>query len=297
MSDGPVLVAGANGQLGGEIARQLLAAGVPVRAVARNRNKLQPLADAGAEVVAVDLMNGRALAEACKGVTDIVSTVNNNMGSGATSPGKIDLTAHQNLAAAARNARARRLIYISYRGVSQDSGVDIFRIKWYIEDAIKRSGVPYVFVRPSMFMDVWFDHVMAKRVRAKGGAMVFGDGSAVQNWIAVEDVARFVVRIVRDETVVNQAVEVGGPSNMSLNDAATLIERHYGTSGRRQHVPMAMLKFLPPVVRLFNEVQARLMALGHHATTSRPFPDWRVNAERFGVEPRTAEDYVRSMPK
>lgn len=296
MSDGRVLVAGATGQLGGEVARQLLAAGIPVRALARNAQKLQALADAGAEVAAVNLMDGRALADACKDITTIVSTANNNMGSGATSPGKIDMTAHQNLAAAARNARVKRLIYVSYRGVSPDETVDIFRIKWYIEDAIKRSGVPYVFVRPSMFMDVWFDHVMADRARKKGGAVVFGDGSAVQNWIAVEDVARYIVRIVQDESVINEAVEVGGPSNISLNDAATLIEKHLGVSGKRQHVPVWSLKLLPPIVRFVNEVQARLMALGHHATTSRPFPDWQTNARRFGVEPGTVEDYVARMP-
>jgi uncharacterized protein YbjT (DUF2867 family) len=295
MSDGRVLVAGATGQLGSAVARQLLEAGVPIRALARNREKLQPLADAGAEVAAVDLMDNRALADACKGITQIVSTANNNRGSGATSPGKIDLTAHQNLAAATRNARVKRLMYVSYRFVSQDEAVDIFRVKWYIEDAIKRSGVPYAFVRPSLFMDVWFDHVMADRVRKKGGAVIFGDGSAVQNWIAVDDVARYVVAIVKDESVVNEAVEVGGPSNMSLNDVATLIERHHGASGRRQHIPVWSLKLLPPVVRFVNEIQARLMTLGYHVTTSRPLPDWKKNAERFGVAPRTVEEYVQRM--
>jgi uncharacterized protein YbjT (DUF2867 family) len=219
------------------------------------------------------------------------------MGSGATSPSRIDLTAHQNLAAAARNARARRLAYVSYRGVSQDAVVDIFRIKWYIEDAIKRSGVPYVFVRPTMFMDVWIDRIIADRVRKKGGGVVFGDGSAVHNWIAVEDVARFIVRIVQQPGVVNEVVEVGGPSNLSMAQVATLVEQHLGAAGRRQQVPAWMLTLLPPVVRLFNEVQARLMTLGRHATTSSAFPGWRSSADRFGVSPRSVEEYVRAMPK
>ena len=71
----------------------------------------------------------------------------------------------------------RRLIYVSYRGVAQDAPVDIFRIKWYIEDAIRRSGVPHVMLRPTAFMDIWIDQVLAKGIREKGVATIFGDGT------------------------------------------------------------------------------------------------------------------------
>ena len=103
MTRPPVLVVGATGQLGGVIARKLLAAGVPVRALARDRAKLEALAAAGAEVAAVDLLDLPKVTETCRGVSQIISTANNNMGKGARSPLRIDLTAHQNLCAAARN--------------------------------------------------------------------------------------------------------------------------------------------------------------------------------------------------
>ncbi len=152
MAESRVLVAGATGQLGGVITRQLLARGVAVRALARNRQRLEPLVQQGAEIAAVDLLDLAKVTEACRGVSDIVATANNNMGTGPTSPGKVDLTAYQNLCAAARNTGVRRVIYVSYRGATPDVRVDIFRVKWYIEDAIKRSQVPYVILRPTAFM-------------------------------------------------------------------------------------------------------------------------------------------------
>jgi len=124
-----VLVAGANGQLGSVIVRKLAASGIPVRAVGRNAQKLETLRGPAVEIVPVDLMNLAALTEACRGVGQIVSTANNNMGKGASSPTKIDLTAHQNLCAAARNAGVRRILYVSAHGIDQFSPVDIFRIK------------------------------------------------------------------------------------------------------------------------------------------------------------------------
>jgi uncharacterized protein YbjT (DUF2867 family) len=295
MNASRVLVVGATGQLGGVIARKLMAAGVSVRALARNREALATLAPA-AEIAPVDLRDLTTLTEACRGVEQIVATANNNMGKGPTSPSRIDLPAYQNLCAAARNTGVRRLIYVSYRGVAQDAPVDIFRIKWYIEDAIRRSGVPHVMLRPTAFMDVWIEQILAKGIREKGVATIFGDGTAVGNYIAVDDVAEFAVKILSRPEVVNEAVEAGGPSNVSQNDLATLVERRLRSSGKRRHLPVAALRLLPPVVRPFNEVAARLMTLGLYAATeSVPFPGWKTSADRFGVSPRTVETYVDQM--
>jgi uncharacterized protein YbjT (DUF2867 family) len=295
MSDSRVLVAGATGQLGRVITRKLLAAGVSVRALARTADALARHAS-GAELAAVDLRDVPKLTEACRGVSQIVATANNNMGQGANSPTKIDLAAYQNLCAAARNAGVSRLIYVSYRGVSREAPVDIFRIKWFIEDAIRRSGMPFVMLRPTAFMDIWIDEILAKGIREKGVTTIFGDGTAVANYIAVDDVAEFAVKVVARPDIVNEAIDAGGPSNLTLNDLATLVERRFHAPGKRRHVPVLAMRVLPPLVRPFSELTARLMTLGLYAATeSQPFPDWQVTADRFGVAPRTVERYLDEM--
>jgi len=298
MPESRVLVAGGTGQLGSVVVRKLSAAGVPVRALARHRDKLAALAASvpGVEVAAVDLLNLAALTEACRGVGQIVATANNNMGKGPMSPGKVDLTAYQNLCAAARNTGVRRLLFVSTTGAEPDAPVDLFKVKWYIEDAIKRSGVPYVLLHAAAFMDIWVDQLIADAIRTKGVATVFGDGTGVGNYIAVDDVAEFIVRILAREAVVNETIELGGPSNASFNELVTLVERRLGSSGKRRHVPAFVLTYLPPIVRPFNEVAARLMTLGYYATLHRPSSTWKAAADRFGVSPRTVEQYVQEMP-
>ncbi|MGH9311355.1 MAG: SDR family oxidoreductase [Vicinamibacterales bacterium] len=290
-----VLVVGATGQLGRAIVRHLVAAGATVRAAARDRTALAALGP-GVEIAPVDFLDLARLTEACRDVDQIVATANNNMGKGATSPMRVDLAGYQNLCAAARNMRIRRLIYTSYRGVSQDSPVDIFRLKWYIEDAIRRSGVPCVMLRPTAFMDVWIDDILGKGIREKGVATIFGDGHSVANYIAVEDVAAFAVKILSRPEVVNEAVDAGGPSNVSQNDLVALVERRLNVRAKRRHVPVPALRLLPHVVRPFNEVAARLMTLGLYAATrSAPFPEWKVSADRFGIAPRTVETFIDQM--
>jgi len=297
MSSSPVLVVGATGQLGRVIVQKLIAAGRPVRALGRSQEKLAALEAAGAEIVAADLRDLSKVTAACRGVSQIVSTANNNMGSGPTSPMRIDVSAHQNLCAAARNTGVGRVVYVSFRGASSGESVDIFRLKWYIEDAIRRSGLPHVMLRPSAFMDVWIHEVFAPGIRKTGVATVFGDGTAVANYIAVEDVAEFAVKILAREDVRNEIVEAGGPSDLSLEALVTLIAQWLQKPGKRRHVPVAVMRMLVPVIRPFSETTARMVSLGHYAATHHaPFPHWRVNADRFGVAPRTVEDYLAHLP-
>jgi uncharacterized protein YbjT (DUF2867 family) len=291
----PVLVAGANGPLGRAIARKLIAAGVPIRALGRNAARLAELEPA-AEIAAVDLLDVPRLTEACRGVEHIIATATNNMGRGATSPTRIDLAAYQNLCAAARNAGVKRLIYTSYRGIAQDAPVDIFRLKWYIEDAIRRSGVPHVMLRPTAFMDIWIDQLLLQDVRDKGVARIFGDGSRVSNYIATDDVAEFAVKILARPEVVNETVDAGGPSNVTQNHLVSLLEQRFNTKVKRRHVPVAMMRLLPPLVRPFNELAARLMTLGlYSAAYAEPFNEWKVSAERFGVQPRSVDEHIQQL--
>ena len=69
-----------------------------------------------------------------------------------------------------------------------------------------------------------------------------------------------------------------------------------GASGNRNHIRVLAMKFLPRIIRPFNEVTARLMTLGlHSATQASPFPEWKAAADRFGVQPMTVEQYVQQM--
>jgi len=73
------LVVGATGQigLGGEICRQLRAAGQPVRAIVRptaNADRLANLVRIGVELIDGDLKNPYSLQIACRGIETVIST-------------------------------------------------------------------------------------------------------------------------------------------------------------------------------------------------------------------------------
>ncbi len=261
--------------------------------MSRDSARLVELAARGGEPVVGDLGDSRSLDRACEGVTQIVSTANSFMGSGPTSPTRVDVAGYQRLLDAARRAGVARIVHVSASWVSPDSTVDYFRVKALVDDVIRRSGLPYVLLKPAALLDVWVNMVV-QEVKAGRPARIFGDGTRTASYIATEDVAEFAVRILALRDVVNEEIEVGGPRSLSQNQLVDLIEASLGVPIRRQKIPRLVLLAAATVLRPFNELLARLMSLGAwSASADHLVADWQGPAIRFGVQPMTAEAFLR----
>jgi NADH dehydrogenase len=294
MTDDLILVAGATGVLGRSIVKRLRADGRNVRALSRQKDKLQEATNLGAETTVGDMLDRAAMDRACAGVTEIVSTANNVFGKGSTSPNRIDEAMYRTLGAAAKAAGVRRWIHVSARDLTADSPVDFFRVKLRVEGIVKESGVPWVAIRSSAFMDIWTGVLFGNPEKPGAVATVFGRGDRVCNFIAIDDVVSFVLAVLRDATVKNEVIDIGGPSEVTLVQFTVPIQRALGVPEKRRHVPAPVLNVARHVVRPFNEVAARLASMGYWMTiTERPFPDWRKSATRFGIEPITVEQFAR----
>ena len=294
MTDELILVAGATGLLGGKVVERLRADGRNVRAISRHDAKLEASRKLGAETMVADMLDRASMDRACEGVTEIVSTANNIFGKGAMSPTRVDPKMYETLGAAGKAAGVRRWIHVSARDISPDSPVDFFRVKVQVEEIVKQSGIPWVAIRPSAYMDIWAGVLFGDAEKPGPVATIFGRGDLICNFIAVDDVASFVLAVLHDPSIRNEVIDIGGPSEVTLIQFATPIQRAMGVPEKRRHVPAPVLNIARRVVRPFNEVAARLASLGYFMTvTKRPFPGWRQTATRFGVEPMTVEQFAQ----
>lgn len=290
-----ILVVGAGGVLGGAAAGKLLDRGLTVRGMSRDPARLHPLAARGAEVVQGDLLDLESLARACADVDQVFSTANSFMGRGRGNPARVDVPGYAHLLEACRQAGVSRLVHTSAYGLTRDNPVDFFRAKAQIDELIRESDLPWVLLRPSAFLDVWAGMLVAEAVAGRP-VRLFGDGHRVANYIAVADVAEFAVRILEEPALRGEAVDVGGPSTLSQIELVEHLEAALGRPVARRHLPLPVLRFAAAVLRPFNEMGARLAALGAwSAGADRPLDHWRVAADRFGVEPMTAEEFFTSI--
>jgi uncharacterized protein YbjT (DUF2867 family) len=112
MHDHMELVTGATGYVGSRLVRHLAAAGRPVRALARDPSRLEPVV--GVEAVRGDLLAGADLARALDGVTTAYYLVHSMEASGAGANGFADRDrlAADAFASAAAAAGVERIVYL-----------------------------------------------------------------------------------------------------------------------------------------------------------------------------------------
>jgi NADH dehydrogenase len=290
---GRVLVAGASGALGGRVARRLLASGVPVRAAGRRADALASLAQAGAELFVGDLRDAELARRACAGVTQVVTTMNNVMGTGDNSPVTADRPAYRTLSHAIVEAGVERWVHVSALGIGPNNPVDYFRVKHAVDEMIIASGVPWVLVQPSAFMETWLTTILGDSMRRARKVTLFGRGDRVSNFVAMDDVAAVLCAVLADRSVVDERIPVGGPSTLTWLDTVAAIEQAYDLRVRRSFVPRWLLSIGRGVAGRFDEKVGRLMSLGYwSATTDVRCDAWAETARRFGLAPMSVETYL-----
>jgi uncharacterized protein YbjT (DUF2867 family) len=149
-----LLVTGATGNIGRELARELDAAGVPFRALVRDPAGAAGL-PASAELVRGDLDDPGTLAPAFAGASRLFLLT----------PG-IGIGHVRHAVAAARAADVRHVVHLSSFNVLGDPMPAMGRWHHEREQIIRASGLPATFLRPGGFMTNAFDWLPA--IRAGG---------------------------------------------------------------------------------------------------------------------------------
>jgi uncharacterized protein YbjT (DUF2867 family) len=143
-----ILIAGATGYVGGQLLRSLLAAGRPVRCLARRPEVLREQASAGAEVVGGDVLDAVSVRAAMEGI-DTAFYLVHSMGS-AGSFEEQDRAAASIFADAARAAGVRRMVYLGGLGSPGQKLSAHLRSRHEVGEILRASGVPVVEFRASI---------------------------------------------------------------------------------------------------------------------------------------------------
>lgn len=185
-----ILIVGGTGTLGLKVARILRDKGRAVRVMTRNPSgqPAEALKKLGAEVVAGDLRDPHSLAAACKGVSAVVAAAHAFPGTGTNDPLNVDDAGNRSLIAQAKTSGVGHLVYVSILGARADHPVDFFRIKFGIEEELRRSGVSYTIVRASAFMELWAA-IVGEPLLKSGKTTIFGAGANPVSFVSADDVA------------------------------------------------------------------------------------------------------------
>ncbi|PZO55871.1 MAG: epimerase [Phormidesmis priestleyi] len=147
------LVAGATGQTGKQVVEQLLAQGIEVKALVRDRTKAQADLPDAVEIVVGDVLDPVSLNGALADCQALISATGAAPSFDPTGPYKVDYEGNKNLVNAAKLANLEQFVMVSSLCVSKlfhplNLFWGVLYWKQQAEDYLKNSGVPYTIVRP-----------------------------------------------------------------------------------------------------------------------------------------------------
>lgn len=125
------------------------------------------------------------------------------------------------IANAARRAGLGKIVFNTSCFVAHhDLGLSAHDGRRDIERAIHESGVPYVIVRPMVFMDN-IVRVWSKPSIVRDGLFAYPAAETLRiSWVCLDDVAAYMVRALQDGALVAERVSVGGPEALTGHEVA-----------------------------------------------------------------------------
>ncbi len=236
-----IAITGGTGFVGIHTSRALLRAGHEVVVVSRGRHRAPRIE--GTTAVRGDVVTGKGLAEAFAGCDAVVHLVAIIREKGGATFQAVNAEGARNTVEAARQAGVGHLVHISAIGVDPNPRYPYLETKWQGEQYVRGGGVPFTVLRPSLVYGLGdgFFTVLTRLIRLQPVVPVVGDGRALFQPIAAEDLARCIVdSIARGPH--NRVHEVGGPDHLTYEQIIDTIRRELGVRRLKVHVPVrAML--------------------------------------------------------
>lgn len=315
------LVVGATGQLGTAIVRELERRKQPVRALVRRDSDSGHLDHARVEMVPGDLRDAESIDRACEGVDTILATAGAVFPRRGYSFAEDEGRGYANLLTAARRHGIERIVFVSVP-IKQpyERGIPTFRMKRLIEAEIRNSGIPHTIFRSALFMDdyfalmgstiplrgaeacsllrpFWFSRNFVRGVGSmidRGVAVVPGAPSSRHAFIAIDDVARFMVEAMGRSDCVDRTFDIGGPGALSWREVADIYEGLLGRRVRTMRVPAASSYLGFRALRPFSEAASNQMGLYWILAKSETLFSTGEFAARLGIDLTSAEDFLRA---
>jgi (4-alkanoyl-5-oxo-2,5-dihydrofuran-3-yl)methyl phosphate reductase len=215
------LITGATGDVGARVVDFLLAFGERPRVFVRDETKARSRFGDRVEVFTGDLADSASLKRALQGVDALFLVT--------TGPRIPDLD--DGAAKAAKAAGVRHLVKLSSLDVEQNLAIGAWHERG--EQAIRVSGVPFTFLRPSGFMSNLFAWTPSIK---NEGVVRSSTGDGKRAFIHSDDIAAVATEILRTGGHVGESLPLTGPEALSFSDVAIKIGTAIGSLLRYQPI-------------------------------------------------------------
>jgi uncharacterized protein YbjT (DUF2867 family) len=206
-----ILVTGANGNVGGEIVRQLVASGQSVRALLRSQAKAAAFPTT-VEIAIGDFSDKASLVRAVGGTEAVYMTSFEH-------PDLLEL--QMNLITAARDAGVRVVVRLSGMRADAHATATLSRDHGLCDQQLADSGLGFVLLQPNWFYQNFLEFFPA-------GVMSLPVGGGLASFIDVRDIAAVAVAALTDPKHLGETFVLTGPEALSHAEVARILSKVAG---------------------------------------------------------------------
>jgi uncharacterized protein YbjT (DUF2867 family) len=243
-----LLIVGATGTLGRQVARRALDEGFKVRCLVRSPKKASFLKEWGAELVRGDICYPETLGAALEGVTAVIDAATARP-TDSLSIKQVDWDGKVALIQAAKTAGVERFIFFSILDADKYPEVPLMEIKRCTELFLAESGLNYTILRLSGFMQGLIGQYGIPILEAQP-VWVTGKSSPI-TYMDTQDIAKFAIRALSIKETENQTFPVVGTRAWSAEEVISLCERLSGKEARITRMPINLLRTVRRILRFF----------------------------------------------
>ena len=220
----PILVTGATGTIGRDVARQLSGKGVAVRAGVRDQAKAKKeLPDIA--LVPFDFENEKMFSAALEGVEKVFLLP-------PLLPNQLELM--NRFVDAAKRAGVGHIVKLSAIGI--DDETQATAIKWHSanERHIRESGVAFTFLRPNSFMQNFITYFPPRN-----GAIYLPWGNGTASFVDTRDIANVAAKALTSDGHEGKIYTLTGPATLGIAEVALILSEVAGREFKYVDVPEA----------------------------------------------------------
>lgn len=212
-----VAVLCASSRMGQAEIRELLAQGYSPRAISRSSDIFMRDEFRGTEVVSADFSDVDALQAAFTGADAILTAIPSLAGE------KSADYAH-NLVAAAKQAGVRRIVHNSMMWAPDEPcGEPFYDAVLGLENIIAGSGLDVTIFRPVLFMDNLLTRFAKPNLVKHGLYRYCQRPGLLANWIAMDDVAKFMVAALAKDELIGRRIAIGGAETLAVEEVVDIL--------------------------------------------------------------------------
>jgi uncharacterized protein YbjT (DUF2867 family) len=281
-----LLIVGATGTLGRQIARRALDEGYQVRCLVRNPRKAAFLKEWGAELVVGNICEPSTLAPALEGITAVIDAATARAAD-ISSFERVDWNGKVNLIQAAITAKVDRFIFFSILGAENYPDVPLMEIKRCTELFLKESGLNYTILRPCGFMQGLISQFAIPILEAQP-VWLTGDSSPIA-YMDTQDIAKFAIRALTVPETGKRSFPIAGSRAWTGKEIISLCERLSTKESKVTTLPLGVIRAIRQTFRFFEwswNASDRL-AFTEVLATGKPLTaDMTEVYQVFGIDPQ-----------